>query len=57
MGAVEQVKLERSSGYPAIDKVMIELIQNAPHKWSPATNAQGEAVDQELVISFGQLGC
>ena len=30
---------------------------NAPRAWQPAENAKGEKVDQELVISFGAMGC
>ena len=51
------VELEESSGYPAIDKTMIELLTNAPGKWKPAKNAKGEKVDQQLVFSFGEVGC
>ena len=39
------------------DKKMIELITNLPGKWAPAENQKGEKVDQELVISFGLMGC
>lgn len=56
-GAVEVIELERSSGYPEIDKKMIELISNLPGSWTPAENAKGKKVNQEFVVSFGARGC
>ncbi|MGB5499160.1 MAG: hypothetical protein WBM77_09555 [Maribacter sp.] len=56
-GAIENVRLDRSSNYPAVDKKMIELITQAPGSWVPAENSKGQKVDQELVISFGLMGC
>jgi len=56
-GTIENIKLDRSSNYPAVDKKIIELISNAPGAWEPAENAKGEKVDQELVVSFGLMGC
>ncbi|MFK7781708.1 energy transducer TonB [Psychroserpens sp.] len=56
-GAVENISLDRDSGYPNVDKKMIELIKETPEKWIPAKNMDGENVDQELVVSFGLMGC
>lgn len=56
-GVISNVRIDRSSGYDAIDKAMIDLLANAPGTWEPAENAKGEKVDQELVISFGMVGC
>lgn len=56
-GDIENVKLDRSSGYPIVDKTMIELIYKTPGKWQPAENYKGEKVNQELVVSFGLMGC
>ena len=56
-GTIENVKLDRSSGYPLVDKTMIELINKTQAKWQPAENYKGEKVDQELVVSFGLIGC
>jgi hypothetical protein len=56
-GTIENVKLDRSSGYPIVDKTMIELIINTQKEWSPAENSTGKKVDQELVVSFGLMGC
>lgn len=56
-GKVEQVELNSSCGYKAVDKRMMELIKDLPGNWAPATNAHGETVPQELVFSYGQMGC
>jgi hypothetical protein len=56
-GTIENVNLDRSSNFPVVDKKMIELINKAPGTWEPAENAKGEKVDQELVVSFGLMGC
>ncbi len=56
-GMIENVRLDRTSNFPAVDETMIELITNAPGKWIPAENSKGEKVDQELVVSFGLMGC
>lgn len=56
-GTIENVNLSGTSGYPIIDDKMIELIGNAPGTWIPAQSFLGEKVDQELVISFGTMGC
>lgn len=56
-GTIKNIKLDRSSGYPEVDKKMIELISKAPGKWLPAENIKGEKVEQELVVSFGLMGC
>ena len=56
-GEVTNIKLDRTSGNKEIDKTMIDLITKAPGKWEPAKNSKGEKVDQELVISFGMVGC
>lgn len=56
-GTIANVELISTSGYPAIDKTMVDLITNAPGKWVPAANAKGENVDQGLVFSFGITGC
>lgn len=57
IGTIENANIGNHSGYPAIDKRMIELISKAPGKWVPAENAKGDKVDQELVISYGLTGC
>ena len=56
-GNIENVRLDRSSNYPLVDKKMIELISKVPGTWKPAENFKGERVNQELVVSFGLMGC
>jgi hypothetical protein len=56
-GDISNVTLGPSSGYPSIDETMLELITNAPGKWEAAENSKGEKVEQQLVFSFGLVGC
>lgn len=56
-GTIENVHLDRSSNFPLVDQKMIELIQNTPAGWEPAQDSNGKKVDQELVVSFGLMGC
>ena len=56
-GTIKNVTLDRSSGYPLVDEKMIELIKTTHGKWNPAENYRGEKVNQELVVSFGLMGC
>lgn len=56
-GTIENITLDSSSNFPEVDLRMIELINQIPGKWQPAENAKGEKVDQELMLSFGLMGC
>lgn len=56
-GAITNINLEASSGYPEVDKTMTDLINAMPGKWNPATNTKAEKVDQEFVFFFGIEGC
>lgn len=56
-GTISNVKVVATSGYGSIDKKMIELVTEMPGKWKPAAKLNGENVDQELVLSFGLMGC
>jgi len=56
-GTIENAKLDRPSGYPLVDKKMIELMSKTSGIWKPAENEKGEKVDQVLVVSFGLKGC
>lgn len=56
-GTLKDIRLDRSSGYPEVDNGMIELVSKLPGIWRPAENSEGEKVDQELVVSFGLMGC
>lgn len=56
-GAIENINLDSTSGYPSVDKVLVEMISNTQGKWNPASNSKGEKVDQTLVFFFGFQGC
>lgn len=58
-GSVTDVKHDAmTTGYPSIDKKLIELLKNIPGKWIPAETSNGEKIDQELVFTFGPRdGC
>lgn len=56
-GSVSNINLYSTSGYPAIDMKMMELMKNLPNVWNVASNGNGEKVDQDLVLSFGNMGC
>jgi len=56
-GSITNVHILSTSGYPSLDRKMMELISSTPVQWKPATNAKGEKVQQELVFSFGKMGC
>ena len=47
-----------SCGYPSVDDKMVELLNGLPEKWVPAKDGNGQVVEQELVLYFGQMqGC
>jgi TonB family protein len=56
-GNIENARLDRSSNYPFVDETMLDLIRKTTGKWTPAEDQDGKKVDQELVVSFGLLGC
>lgn len=56
-GAVQGIRLSESSGYPLLDAQVLELMNTLPGTWQAATNAAGEAVEQEFVFFFGVVGC
>ena len=57
VGAVTDVRLTGSAGYPALDARVLELVKTFPGTWAPATNAAGQPVEQEFMFSFGTVGC
>lgn len=56
-GILEDVYLDKTSGYKNIDSTMIKLLESLPGEWIPAEDLEGTKVDQQLVISFGMEGC
>ena len=58
-GDISNVKHDAmTTGYPFIDKKLIELIKNIPGEWTPAETSLGEKTDYEFVFTFGPRdGC
>jgi len=56
-GSISNVRLNSTCGYSSVDKALVEMIENMPEKWEPATNSKGDKVDQELIFFFGKAGC
>ena len=56
-GTIGNVVLNSSSGFAFLDLRLVELLNNLPEKWEPATNDKGEYVEQDLVFFFGSMGC
>ncbi len=56
-GTASDARLISTSGYDSLDDTILQLINTAPTKWIPAENSKGEKVEQELVLSFGTMGC
>ena len=56
-GSIHNISIDRSCGYPHIDKHMHELLQATSGHWIPAKDARGALVEQELVVSYGMFGC
>jgi hypothetical protein len=56
-GTVKDVLLISTSGYQTIDDRMVELIKTMPGLWQPAEDVNGKKVDEQLVFSFGIVGC
>lgn len=56
-GEISNIRLDRTSGFSEIDQTMIKLLTEAPGNWTPAQSSTGKNVDQELVVSFGMVGC
>lgn len=56
-GKIDAIELESTSGNSAIDQTMLDSLKDLPGNWTPATNTKGEKVDQQLVLSFGSMGC
>lgn len=56
-GTVSNVNIGETSGFYTLDEKMVELITQLPGSWSPAKNASGEPVEQDLVFFFGGDDC
>ncbi|MBT8273182.1 MAG: energy transducer TonB [Bacteroidia bacterium] len=56
-GTISEARIQSTSGYIEVDNKIIELISKTTGAWVPAKNSEGEHVDQELVVTFGNMGC
>ncbi|NND50902.1 MAG: hypothetical protein HKN54_00765 [Flavobacteriaceae bacterium] len=56
-GTISDARIQSTSGYIEVDNKLIELILKTTGAWVPAKNSEGEHVDQELVVTFGNMGC
>lgn len=56
-GVITSATLISACGYPSIDKSMLKLISKTPGKWEAAKDAEGINVEQQLVFSYGIVGC
>ncbi|WP_055434945.1 energy transducer TonB [Lacinutrix algicola] len=55
-GNIKHVRIDRTTGYPVLDKKLIELISNISGQWEPAQNNNGEIIEQEFAFTFGPKG-
>jgi len=56
-GTIEHISIDASSGFPKVDQTLVQLVRDMTGMWTPARNASGEPVDQQLVFFFGKEGC
>lgn len=56
-GRLKDARVIASTTYPHLDARMVELISSAPGVWSAAQDALGQAVEQELILYYGAIGC
>lgn len=56
-GNIDNISLDRSSGYPLIDQKLKKILKEIECDWQVAKDSFGNTVDQELVLYFGILGC
>ncbi|MGB0979655.1 MAG: hypothetical protein ACPGVV_09680 [Croceimicrobium sp.] len=56
-GELRDIEVDRENTLPAIQLNLINLLKNLPGQWEAARNADGEKVDQRLMLFFGNQGC
>ncbi|WP_431136378.1 hypothetical protein [Psychroserpens mesophilus] len=58
-GQISNIKHDAmTTGYPSLDKKLMELIKSIPGEWTPAKTSEGEQLDYEFVFTFGPRdGC
>lgn len=56
-GLLNEITLDKGTGYPQVDLKLIDLLKKSENEWYPARNAEGKALSQTLVFFFGLPGC
>lgn len=56
-GTIKNIEITHTCGYRKIDSRLLKLVNEMPGSWTPGTDSDGNAVDQELVFFFGLKGC
>lgn len=56
-GYLQSIEQNGSCGIKTLDEKLKEALNKLPGKWIPAKNAEGENVSQQLVLSYGLIGC
>lgn len=56
-GRIKSLKVHATSDLPKLDTKMIKIIEQAPGKWIPAEDAEGNPTAQEMVFFYGKMGC
>lgn len=56
-GELRDIEVDRENTLPAIQLNLINLLKNLPGQWEAARNADGEKIDQRLMLFFGNQGC
>ncbi|MCB0737877.1 MAG: hypothetical protein KDC92_10220 [Bacteroidetes bacterium] len=56
-GELEQVILKMSCGIFQLDEHLLAVFRKLPGNWTPAKDANGKAVSQQLYFFFGRKGC
>lgn len=56
-GALTNIEVDRENTLPSIQLNLINLLKDLPGEWEAARNANGEKVDQRLMLFFGNQGC
>ncbi|MBO6606496.1 hypothetical protein [Psychroserpens sp.] len=56
-GTLQNILIDNSCGYGHIDEKMKTFILKSSGKWTPAKDENGNSVEQELVLSYGSMGC
>lgn len=56
-GSIENIQLDKGTGYPRIDLELSNQLKATGSDWKPARDENGKPVAQRLVFFFGLPGC